>query len=159
MKGPNMMQVYLNNPKATADAFTEDGFFRTGDMGRLDERGHLIVDGRGSDAIMRGAYIFYPTWIEKSLRSCPGVSDVVVVGIPDSILQEELCACVVLESDDVSLEQVRKSAEGVFVSKDDVMSACPRYFLKFESFPLTDSGKPLRRLIKTEANERLDLAA
>ncbi|XP_076442155.1 putative acyl--CoA ligase YdaB isoform X2 [Babylonia areolata] len=157
VKGPNMMKGYLNNPKATADAFTEDSFFRTGDLGRLDERGHLIVDGRGSDAIMRGVYIFYPSWIEKRLRECPGVDDVIVVGVPDAEVNEELCACVVLKSDDVSMEHVRQFAEEIFASKDDVMSACPRYFLKFESFPQTDTGKPLRNVIKTRAAQRLGL--
>ncbi|XP_076461905.1 3-[(3aS,4S,7aS)-7a-methyl-1,5-dioxo-octahydro-1H-inden-4-yl]propanoyl:CoA ligase-like [Babylonia areolata] len=156
-KGPNMMKGYLNNPKATADAYTEDGFFRTGDLGRLDERGHLIVDGRGSDAIMRGVYIFYPTWIENRLRECPAVADVVIVGVPDADVNEELCACVVLKSDDVSIQQVRKFAEGIFVSKDDPLSACPRYFLRFESLPETDTGKPQRKVIKTQAAQQLGL--
>ncbi|XP_076456735.1 putative acyl-CoA synthetase YngI [Babylonia areolata] len=157
VKGPNMMKGYLNNPKATADAFTEDGFFRTGDLGRLDERGHLIVDGRGSDAITRGTYIFYPTWIEKCLRECPGVDDVIVVGVPDSLVNEELCACVALKSHDVSMEQVREFAEGMFVSKDDPLSACPRYFVKFESFPVTDTGKPQRKVIRAQAAQQLGL--
>ncbi|XP_076461465.1 3-[(3aS,4S,7aS)-7a-methyl-1,5-dioxo-octahydro-1H-inden-4-yl]propanoyl:CoA ligase-like [Babylonia areolata] len=157
VKGPNMMKGYLNNPKATADAFTEDGFFRTGDLGRLDERGHLIVIGRGSDAIMRGLYIFYPIWIENRLRECPAVADVVIVGVPDAEVNEELCACVLLKTDDVSIQQVRQFAEGIFVSKDDELSACPRYFLTFESFPETDTGKPQRKVIKTQAAQQLGL--
>ncbi|XP_076443024.1 putative acyl-CoA synthetase YngI [Babylonia areolata] len=157
LKGPALMTGYLNDAKATADAFTEDGFYRTGDFGRLDERGHLIVNGRGSDAIMRGVYIFYPSWIEKRLRECPGVDDVVVVGVPDAEVNEELCACVVLKSDDVSMEHVRQFAEEIFVSKDDVMSACPRYFLKFEPFPQSEAGKKPRKVIKTQAAQRLGL--
>ncbi|XP_076442816.1 3-[(3aS,4S,7aS)-7a-methyl-1,5-dioxo-octahydro-1H-inden-4-yl]propanoyl:CoA ligase-like [Babylonia areolata] len=157
VKGLSMMKGYLNNPKATADAFTEDGFFRTGDVGRLDERGHLIVDGRGSDAIMRGIYAVYPSWIEKRLRECPGVDDVIVIGVPDTLLHEELCACVVLKSDGASMEQVRQFAEGMFVSKDDPQSACPRYFLKFDSYPETGTGKPDRKVIKTQAAQRLGL--
>ena len=154
-----MMKEYLNDPQATANAFTEDGFFRTGDLGRLDERGHLIVDGRGSDAIMRGLYIFYPFWLESRLITCPGVREVVIVGVPDAAVNEELCACVVFESDDVSIEQVRQFVEkDIIATEDDPLSPRPRYYLKFESFPLTSTDKPTRKVIKEMAAKRLGLS-
>nr|KAG5713153.1 hypothetical protein BaRGS_007680 [Batillaria attramentaria] len=97
VKQARSMKEYLNDPEATAAAYTPDGYFRTGDIGCFEDRGHLIVHGRGSDAIMRGAYIFYPGWLEARIRACPGVLDVAVVGVPDPSVNEELCACVVLE--------------------------------------------------------------
>ncbi|KAK7455064.1 hypothetical protein BaRGS_00039535 [Batillaria attramentaria] len=155
-KRPGMMREYLNNPQATADAFTADGFFRTGDVGSLDARGHLIVAGRGSDAIMRGPYIFYPGWLEARIRACPGVSDVLVVGVPDPFLHEELCACVVLTSDHVTTQHVREFVErDIVTTEDDPLSPRPRYYLRFESFPMTDTDKPRRKVVKKQAAVRL----
>ena len=154
-----MMKEYLNDPQATAEAFTEDGFFRMGDLGRLDERGHLIAEGRGSDAIMRGLYIFYPFWLESRLITCPGVREVAIVGVPDAAVNEELCACVIFESDDVSIQQVRQFVEkDIIATEDDPLSPRPRYYLRFESFPRTTSDKPTRKVIKEMAAKRLGLS-
>ena len=159
VKGPCMMRGYLNDPRATAQAFTDDGFFRTGDVGRVDERGHVIVEGRGSDAVMRGAYIFYPSWLETRIAACPGVRDVFVVGVPDPYVNEEICACVVLDSDGVTTEQVRQFVEADIVAAEkDPLSPRPRYYLRFESLPWTTTGKPRRKAIKAEAAERLNLS-
>ena len=159
MKNRLMMKEYLNDPQATAEAFTDDGFFRTGDLDRLDERGHLIAEGRGSDAIMRGLYIFYPFWLESRLITCPGVREVVIVGVPDAVVNEELCACVILESDDVSIEQVRQFVEkDIIATEDDPLSPRPRYYLRFESFPRTTSDKPRRKVIKEMRAKRLGLS-
>nr|KAG5693029.1 hypothetical protein BaRGS_005653 [Batillaria attramentaria] len=155
VKRRGMFTGYLHDPAATAAAFTSDGFFRTGDVGKMDARGHLIVEGRGGDAIMRGAYIFYPAWLEARIRACPLVSDVVVVGVPDPHVNEELCACVVLTSDDVSVEHVRQFVEkDIITSADDPLSPRPRYYVKFQSFPMTDTHKPRRKLIKQQAAQR-----
>ncbi|XP_076464660.1 3-[(3aS,4S,7aS)-7a-methyl-1,5-dioxo-octahydro-1H-inden-4-yl]propanoyl:CoA ligase-like isoform X2 [Babylonia areolata] len=157
VKGLKINPGYLNDPKLkTDDYLTKDGFFRTQDVGRLDERGHLIVDGRGSDAIMRGPCIFYPSWMESCIRACSGVRDVIITGVPDPLVNEELCACVVMESDSVTLEEVRHFVEKeVVTSEDDPMSPRPRHYLEFQSFPMTDSGKPKRKVIKAQATERL----
>nr|KAG5713152.1 hypothetical protein BaRGS_007679 [Batillaria attramentaria] len=152
VKQARSMKEYLNDPEATAAAYTPDGYFRTGDIGCFDDRGHLIVHGRGSDAIMRGAYIFYPGWLEARIRACPGVLDVAVVGVPDPSVNEELCACVVLESDDVTIEQVREFVEkDILVSENDPLSPRPRHYLRFESFPMTDTNKVRRKDIKQQA--------
>ena len=159
IKRPSMMRCYLNDPQATADAFTKDGFFRTGDVGRLDERGHLLVEGRGSDAIMRGPYIFYPSWLETRITACPGVREVLIVGVPDPYLHEEICACVVFDSDDVTMEQVRHFVEkDIVASEDNPLSPRPRYYLRFESFVRTITDKLKRKEIKAQAAERLNLS-
>ena len=159
VKGHVLMRCYLNDPQATADAFTKDGFFRTGDVGRLDERGHLFVEGRGSDAIMRGPYIFYPSWLETRITACPGVREVLIVGVPDPYLHEEICACVVLDSDHVTMEQVRHFVEkDIVASEDNPLSPRPRYYLKFESFVRSVTDKLKRKEIKAQAAERLNLS-
>jgi acyl-CoA synthetase (AMP-forming)/AMP-acid ligase II len=154
----NMPQGYLNDPQATADLFTKDGFVRTGDVGRLDERGHLLVEGRGSDAIMRGAYIHYPAWLEDRIRACPQVRDVIVVGIPDPYLHEELCACVALTSAEGEEEEAKALKEkqqwvehDIVVSEDDPLSPRPRHYLSFRSLPETSTEKPRRYIAKKMA--------
>ncbi|KAL8602211.1 hypothetical protein ACOMHN_022724 [Nucella lapillus] len=153
------MKGYLHDPEATASAFTRDGFFRTGDVGRLDERGHVIVEGRGSDAIMRGQYIFYPGWLEERIRACPGVRDVMVVGVPDPGANEEICACLTLASDGVSVQEVQEFVEKDIVTSDEEpLSPRPRHYLSFDAFPVTSTGKPQRSAIKKQAAARLSVS-
>ncbi|PVD39214.1 hypothetical protein C0Q70_01842 [Pomacea canaliculata] len=142
----------LNDPDATKALLTSDGFIRTGDIGKLTADGHLIVEGRGSDAISRGMYIFYPGWLETRIRRCPGVVDVAMVGVPDPVVGEELCACLLLESDDITVQSVREFVEkDIVTSINDPLSPRPRFYLKFDSFPLTSTDKTYRRVIRDEA--------
>ena len=79
--------------------------------------------------------------------------------MPDAYLHEEICACVVLDSDHVTMEQVRHFVEkDIVASEDDPLSPRPRFYLKFESFLLTFTGKPMRKAIKAQAAERLNLS-
>ncbi|XP_005102583.1 putative peroxisomal-coenzyme A synthetase isoform X2 [Aplysia californica] len=96
---PSLCQGYLNNDEATKSTFTDDGWLCTDDAGYVGEDGKLYVKGRQSDSIMRGAYILYPGWLEVKLREVPGVKDVAVVAVPDKVLHNEICACVL--TDDV----------------------------------------------------------
>ena len=156
-----MMKEYLHDSQATAHAFTKDGFFRTGDIGHVDpDTGHLIVEGRGSDAIMKGQYIFYPGWLEERIRACPGVRDVMVVGVPDPAANEEICACVTLKSEEVTMEQVQEFVEkGIVTSDEEPLSPRPRHYLAFDAFPVTSTGKPHRKVIKQQATARLSTSS
>jgi len=80
--GPNVFGGYLDNPDADAVAFTDDGWFRTGDIGRIDDEGALRIVGRAKDLIITGGYNVYPAEIEEVLRACPGVAEAAVAGIP-----------------------------------------------------------------------------
>ena len=154
------MKEYLHDPEATSAAFTPDGFFRTGDVGQLDDRGHVIVEGRGSDAIMRGPYVFYPGWLEERIRECPGVRDAMVVGVPDPAANEEICACVTLQSDDVTVQQVQEFVEkDIVTSLEEPLSPRPRHYLTFDAFPVTSTGKPHRKVVKQEATARLSTSS
>jgi acyl-CoA synthetase (AMP-forming)/AMP-acid ligase II len=162
-----MMKGYLHDPQATAAAFTQDGFFRTGDVGRLDARGHLVVEGRGCDAIMQGPIIFYPWWLEERIKACPDVLDAMVVGVPERGGQqggggeggsggEEICACVKLKSSDATVQQVRDYMERDIVTGcEDQLSPRPRHYLAFHSFPTATTGKPLRMQLRQQASARL----
>ncbi|KAK7103715.1 long-chain-fatty-acid--CoA ligase FadD13-like [Littorina saxatilis] len=156
IRSPYSFRGYLNDPDATRAVFTDDGFFRTGDEGWLDSEGQLYVEGRCGDAIMRGSYIFYPAWLEARIRHCPAVRDVMVVGVPDVTLGSELCACVILESPEVSIDDVKKFVEDdITADTDDVQSPRPRHYVLFESFPVTSTDKANRSEVTRMASERL----
>jgi acyl-CoA synthetase (AMP-forming)/AMP-acid ligase II len=87
---------YFDNPEATAAAFTEDGFFRTGDLAALDDEGFLSIVGRAKDVIRTGGETVSPSEVEDAVRLHPAIADVAVVGIPDAQWGEIVCAVVVL---------------------------------------------------------------
>ena len=93
--GPNVFAGYWERPDANAEAFTADGWFRTGDVGELDEDGYLRLVGRTSDLIITGGYNVYPREVEDVLREHPDVLDVAVAGEPDGTWGEVVVAYVV----------------------------------------------------------------
>jgi malonyl-CoA/methylmalonyl-CoA synthetase len=95
VNGPNVFRGYWERPDATADAFTDDGFFRTGDIGTLDDEGRLRLVGRASELIITGGYNVYPREVEDVLREHDSVADVAVVGLPDPTWGETVAAFVV----------------------------------------------------------------
>ncbi len=82
VKGPNIFKGYWNMPEKTAQEFTLDGFFRTGDVGKFDERGYVTIVGRSKDLIISGGYNVYPAEIESVINEMPGVVESAVVGVP-----------------------------------------------------------------------------
>lgn len=90
---------YLNDPEATAAAFTGDRFYRTGDLGILDEAGYLRITGRARDMIIRGGRNISPTLIEEMVGKHPAVMEVAVAAYPDARLGERACAFVALMPD------------------------------------------------------------
>jgi malonyl-CoA/methylmalonyl-CoA synthetase len=86
---------YRNGPEANATAYAPDGWFRTGDLGTLDEGGYLRITGRGKELIITGGYNVYPREIEETLCAHPGVADAAVVSAPSAEWGESVVAFVV----------------------------------------------------------------
>lgn len=82
VRGPNVFSGYWRMPEKTAEEFTSDGFFKTGDVGKVDERGYVTIVGRSKDLIISGGYNVYPAEIESELNQMPGVAESAVVGVP-----------------------------------------------------------------------------
>jgi malonyl-CoA/methylmalonyl-CoA synthetase len=82
VKGPNVFKGYWRMPEKTQEEFTGDGWFRTGDVGKIDERGYVTIVGRSKDLIISGGYNVYPAEIEAYLNDMPGVAESAVVGVP-----------------------------------------------------------------------------
>jgi malonyl-CoA/methylmalonyl-CoA synthetase len=95
VRGPNVIRGYLSDPAADAAAFTDDGWFRTGDLGTVDSDGYLRISGRAKELIITGGYNVYPREVEELLRAHPLVSDAAVVGEPDEKWGEVVVAYVV----------------------------------------------------------------
>ena len=93
-RGPCCVSGYVGDAELTQERW-RDGWFRTEDVGRLDAAGNLVIVGRARDLIIRGGENIAPEEIETLLRGHPAVRDVAVVGVPDGVLDERVCACVV----------------------------------------------------------------
>ena len=154
VRGPGVMQGYYRQPHETAGAFTHDGYFLTGDLGMVDEEGYLHVLGRRKEMIIRGGFNVYPREVEDRLHAHPAVLDVAVVGLPDEILGEVSCACIV-------------PVEGAIVTGEEIKDFCREVLADYkvpdlvrflDSFPMTGSGKvrrvELARMISAEESSR-----
>ena len=82
VKGPNVVKGYWRMPEKTKEEFTADGYFKTGDVGKIDERGYIIIVGRSKDLIISGGYNVYPAEIEGYINDMPGVAESALVGVP-----------------------------------------------------------------------------
>ncbi|MEO8299288.1 MAG: malonyl-CoA synthase [Burkholderiales bacterium] len=95
VRGPNVFSGYWRMPEKTAEEFTADGWFRTGDVGRFDAAGYLTIVGRSKDLIISGGYNVYPAEVEGFLNELPGVAESAVVGVPHADFGEGALALVV----------------------------------------------------------------
>ena len=141
LHGPTIMDGYRADPAATADAFTSDGWLRTGDVGRLDAAGRLAVRGRADDAIRTGAETVWPDEVEAVLRTHSGVGDVAVAGRPDAEWGAHVTAWVVpvKPQDPPTLEELREHC------RDDLARfKAPRDLRIVTALPRTASGKVRR---------------
>jgi O-succinylbenzoic acid--CoA ligase len=141
LRGPTIMDGYRADPAATADAFTSDGWLRTGDVGRLDAAGRLAVRGRADDAIRTGAETVWPDEVEAVLRTHPGVGDVAVAGRPDAEWGAHVTAWVVpvKPQEPPTLEELREHC------RDDLARfKAPRDLRIVIALPRTASGKVRR---------------
>ena len=113
VQGPGVMPEYWRNPEATAQAFHDDGWFRTGDAGVLDEEGMLVIAGRIKEVIIVGSCNVYPADVESVLADCPQIAEAAVVGRPDDELGEVPVAFVVLIQDGaMSADEVKRLFDG-----------------------------------------------
>jgi malonyl-CoA/methylmalonyl-CoA synthetase len=99
VKGPNVFKGYWQMPEKTASEFRKDGFFITGDLGKIDERGYVYIVGRDKDLVITGGFNVYPIEVETEIDELPGVFESAVVGVPHADFGEGVTAVVVLKKD------------------------------------------------------------
>ena len=141
VRGPGLMRGYLRMPGETAKVLTAEGFFLTGDLGIIDEDGYVKIIGRRQETISRGGHQIYPGEVEDRLRSHPAVDDVCVIGVPNDVLGELVCACV------VPIEGAVITGREIKLFAADTMAGykVPDIVRFFDEFPLTGSGKVRRK--------------
>ena len=146
--GPFVMKGYWNNPEATAAAIP-DGWFRTGDLGRQDEDGVFFIVDRKKDMILRGGYNIYPREIEEILYEHPAVAEAAVLGRPDAVHGEEVCAAVALKDGAVGADDPEALAADIqeFVKARVAAYKYPRTVIIMDALPKGPTGKILKREI------------
>ena len=142
IRGHNIMKGYWKKPEATAEAVSADGWFRTGDIGRLDEDGYYYIVDRKKDLIIRGGYNIYPREIEEVLYEHPDVAEAAVVGVPHAELGEEVGAAVALKPGaTVTPDELRS-----YVKSQVAAYKYPRRVWIVDALPKGPTGK----ILKTE---------
>jgi fatty-acyl-CoA synthase len=151
-KSPQAMMGYWNNPEQTAEAYDEEGFFHTGDIGSFDEEGYLSIFDRKADMIIRGAENIYPAEIEHYLMSHPKIQMAGVIGIPSVVSGETVRAYILLKEDqELSEVEVLDYCRGkiaVYKTPEEVRIV--------ESLPLTSLMKVKRFQLRQEAIRELE---
>ncbi|MCK5912657.1 MAG: AMP-binding protein, partial [Desulfuromusa sp.] len=152
IRGHNVMKGYYGNPEATAGAITADGWFHSGDLGKLDADGYLYIVDRVKDLIIRGGYNVYPREIEEILMTHHAVSLVAIVGVPIVQHGEEIKAYVVLNPGVTLTEQ-----DLIVWSKEQMAGyKYPRIIEFRDSLPMTATGKILKKELKAEFEQNVD---
>ncbi len=154
VRGPGVMKGYYRQPGETAQVFDEDGYFLTGDLGIIDEEGYVHIVGRRKELIIRGGFNVYPREVEDRIHAHPAVLDVAVVGLPNEVLGELVCACVVpVEGAIITGEEIKEWCRGALA--DYKLPDLVRFF---DTFPLTGSGKvrrvELARMVSADESSR-----
>jgi long-chain acyl-CoA synthetase len=143
IRGHNIMKGYLNKPEATAEAISADGWFRTGDVGRMDSDGYFYIVDRTKDLIIRGGYNVYPREVEEVLYQHPGVAEAAVIGVPHPELGEEVGAAVALKPGAaVTVDELR-----AYVKSQVAGYKYPRRVWIVDALPKGPTGKILKREI------------
>jgi acyl-CoA synthetase (AMP-forming)/AMP-acid ligase II len=132
LKTPQLFQGYLGKPEATAEVITDDGWFRTGDMGKVDADGYVFVEDRLKDMIISGGENIYSPEVERVLSEHPAVMEVAIIGIPDDTWGETVKAVVSLH-------------EGADATEDELIGYCREHLAAFKCPRSVDITGPLPR--------------
>jgi len=119
VRGENVFIGYWQMPEKTVEDFTKDGFFNTGDKGKIDDEGYISIVGRAKDLVITGGLNVYPKEVELMIDDIPGIKESAVIGVPHNDFGEAVVAIVVL----------RKSCE---VNSDDILKVCKSKLANFK---------------------------
>jgi malonyl-CoA/methylmalonyl-CoA synthetase len=150
VKGPNVFKGYWRMPEKTKEEFTGDGWFKTGDVGRIDERGYVTIVGRSKDLIISGGYNVYPAEIEGYINEMPGVAESAVVGVPHPDFGEVGVAVVIAKSG------ARVDGEQIIAKLKSQLAnfKVPKRCFVVDELPRNTMGKVQKNLLR-EAHRQL----
>ncbi len=143
IKGPNVMTGYYNQTEENENAFTSDGYFKTGDAGIMDERGHIKIIDRLKDMIIVSGFNVFPNELENTVSLCPGVLECAVIGVPDEIAGEAIKLFIIKKDANLNEEDVK-----AYCRQNLTGYKMPKYIVFRDDFPKTNVGKILRRELR-----------
>jgi malonyl-CoA/methylmalonyl-CoA synthetase len=144
VKGPNVFSGYWRMPEKTTEEFTSDGFFKTGDVGRVDARGYVTIVGRSKDLIISGGYNVYPAELESFINDLPGVMESAVVGVPHPDFGEVGFAVVVARPGaQLTSDQILASLKASLANYK-----VPKQCMVVEDLPRNAMGKVQKNLLR-----------
>jgi malonyl-CoA/methylmalonyl-CoA synthetase len=144
VKGPNVFKGYWRMPEKTKSEFRDDGFFITGDLGKLDDRGYVHIVGRGKDLVISGGFNVYPKEVESEIDALPGVVESAVIGVPHVDFGEGVTAVVVKDSKAALDEQaVMKALDGRLAK-----FKMPKKVIFVDDLPRNTMGKVQKNVLR-----------
>jgi len=143
VRGPQVMRGYWRQTEASVDAFTEDGYFRTGDIARQDEQGLFYIVDRKKDMILVSGFNVYPNEIEDVIATFEGVLEAAAVGVPDEKSGEAVKLFVVKKRADVTIEEVRRYCRDHLTGYK-----VPKHYEFIDEVPKSNVGKILRKELR-----------
>ncbi|MXQ12147.1 malonate--CoA ligase [Microvirga makkahensis] len=146
VKGPNVFKGYWRMPEKTASEFRPDGFFITGDLGKIDERGYVHIVGRGKDLIITGGFNVYPKEIEDEIDAIPGVFESAVIGVPHKDLGEGITAVVVRS------KEARVDEAAILTALDGRLARfkLPKRVIFVDELPRNTMGKVQKNVLRQQ---------
>ncbi len=144
IRGPQVMKGYWQRPDETASVMTSDGFFRTGDIGIMDERGYVKIVDRKKDMILVSGFNVYPSEIEEVIAKHPKVLEVAAIGVPDEKSGEVPKLFIVKKDPSLTTEEVI-----AFARENLTGYKCPRYVEFIDELPKSNVGKILRKDLRS----------
>jgi long-chain acyl-CoA synthetase len=154
IRGPQVMAGYWNRPDETAKVMTPDGFFKSGDIGIMDDRGYVKIVDRKKDMILVSGFNVYPNELEGVIALHPGVLECAVVGVPDPHSGEAVKVFVVRRDPNLTESALMEYCKGQFTAYKK-----PKYIEFRDELPKTNVGKILRRALRDEQQQTKDKEA
>ena len=154
LKGPNVFKGYWRMPEKTAAEFRADGYFITGDLGRIDDNGYVSIVGRGKDLVITGGFNVYPKEVESEIDAIPGVVESAVIGVPHPDFGEGVTAVVVAK--DAALDEA-----AVLAALDGRLAKfkLPKRVVFVDDLPRNAMGKVQKNVLREQVWGDLRLAA
>jgi long-chain acyl-CoA synthetase len=147
IRGPNVVKGYWGKPEATAESFTEGGWFHSGDVARVDDEGFVYIVDRAKDMVIRGGENVYCSEVESALFEHPAVTDAAVFGVPHHVLGEEVGAVVRLRAGaSATVEELQAHVKERLAG----FKVPAHVWIRDEELPRNPAGKVLKRALKEE---------
>lgn len=152
-RGKGVTKGYYQMPEATQDVIDKEGWFYTGDLAKIDMAGYVHLVGRKKDMIIRGGLNIYPHEIEEVFYAHPGIADIAIVGLPNTVMGEITCAVIKLAAD---FQNETETTIKDFIKDKVAKHKIPDHILFIDQFSLSQSGKINKKALRELCRERLE---